>query len=57
MKEETFDVYKITDLTNNKIYVGGTTIGLSTQFRLYANKAKDNPSTPIQKAIADKGKE
>lgn len=57
MKEETFDVYKITDLTNNKIYVGGTTSGLSTRFRLHVNKAKDNPSTPIQRAIADKGKD
>ena len=57
MKEETFDVYKITDLTNNKIYVGGTTSGLSTRSRLHVNKAENNPSTPLQKAIAEKGKE
>ncbi len=57
MKSETFDVYKITDLTNNKIYVGGTTSGLSTRFRLHVNKAETNPSTPLQKAIAEKGKD
>lgn len=57
MKEETFDVYKITDLTNNKIYVGGTTKGLSTRFRLHVIKAETDPSTPLQKAIAEKGKD
>lgn len=57
MKNETFDVYKITDLTNNKIYVGGTTSGLSTRFRLHVNKAETNPSTPLQKVIAEKGKD
>lgn len=53
----TFEIYKITDLTNNKIYIGATTEGAGVRFNHHMRKANSGSQYPIHKAIREHGKE
>lgn len=56
MKEvNSYEVYKITDLTNNKIYVGATTEGSGLRFRRHITRAEAGSSYPICQAIREHG--
>lgn len=46
-----FQTYKITNLINNKMYVGCTTTSLKARWRKHVNAAKENSKYMIQKAI------
>lgn len=51
----TYEIYKLTDLTNNKIYIGGTTEGAGLRFKRHVLKAKAGSSYPLHKAIIEHG--
>ena len=50
-------IYKITNLKNNKIYVGATTRHPHIRFAEHCNDAKRFPDRPLYKAINKYGKE
>lgn len=56
-KESTFEIYKITNCVNNKIYVGATMDGTGVRWRRHIIKANAGGSTPICKAIREFGKD
>lgn len=51
----TFEVYKLTDLTNNKIYIGATTDGTGARFDGHRKSANAGSQYPIHKAIREHG--
>lgn len=51
----TFEVYKLTDLTNNKIYIGATTEGTGVRFNQHVTKANSGSQYPIHQAIREHG--
>ena len=53
--EKTFEVYKITNIINNKIYIGITSIGAGKRFRLHLSKAKLGSNYPLHTAIREFG--
>ena len=51
-----FSIYKITNLKNNKIYIGQTTLTLKERIRLYKNDVKWKPNCrPIISAMSKYG--
>ena len=48
-------IYKITNKTNNKFYIGITSEGLEKRFKGHVRKAKFNPSSNFHKAIMKYG--
>lgn len=55
-KEQTYEVYKITNNINGLIYIGCTTMGCSFRFHRHLLKAKDGESNyPLYKAIREFG--
>lgn len=58
MKEiNSYEVYKIIDLTNNKIYIGATTEGSGLRFHRHVIRAEAGSSYPIHQAILQHGVE
>ena len=57
MNAISYEVYKITDLTNNKIYIGATTEGSGVRFNRHVARAAQGSSYPIHIAIREHGKE
>lgn len=53
----TFEVYKLTDLTNNKIYIGATTEGVGVRFNHHVQRANSGSQYPIHIAIREHGKD
>lgn len=53
--ETVYEIYKLTNLVNNKIYVGATTEGASYRFRRHVAKANGGGTTAICKAIREYG--
>lgn len=53
--EKTFEIYKITNLVNNKIYIGGTTDGAGFRFKRHIIKAKSGSEYPFHKALIEFG--
>ena len=53
----TFEVYRITDLINNKIYIGATTEGAGVRFIHHIQRANSGSQYPIHRAIREHGKE
>ena len=55
---KTFEVYKLVDRINNKIYVGSTTRGSGVRFKQHVTKAMSGSDEyPIHKAIREHGEE
>lgn len=55
-KEQTYEVYKITNNINGLVYIGCTTNGCSFRFHRHLLKAKDGESNyPLHKAIREFG--
>jgi len=57
MSEKTHIVYKITNLINNKIYVGLTSMPLKYRWKQHTDYASMNGTSEISKAIRQFGKE
>ncbi len=55
--DKTFEVYKITNTENNKIYIGVTSMGSGARFRLHCWKANEGSTYPLHQAIREFGKE
>lgn len=53
--EKIYEIYKLTNLVNNKIYVGATTEGASYRFRRHVIKANGGGTTAICNAIREYG--
>lgn len=53
MKAVSYEVYKIIDLTNNKIYIGATTEGSGVRFSRHIIRANQGSSYPIHVAIRE----
>jgi group I intron endonuclease len=59
MNEEgkTFEVYKLTNTVNNKIYIGITSIGTGRRYKLHCYKAESGSSYALHQAIREYGKD
>jgi group I intron endonuclease len=57
MEEISGFIYKITNLTNGKIYVGQTVTSIANRFIKHASKAKRGSDDPIGRAIRKYGRE
>lgn len=55
--DKEFEIYKLTNTSNNKIYIGITTIGVSKRFKVHCWKALEGSDYPLHKAIREYGKE
>lgn len=55
--EKTFEIYKLVNTINNKVYVGGTTEGLGKRWRLHVTRANSGSQYPICQAIREYGSE
>lgn len=53
--EKTFEVYKLTNIVNNKIYIGITSIGTGKRFRVHVSKAMRGSDYPLHQAIREYG--
>lgn len=56
MKKD-FEIYKLTNTVNNKIYIGLTTQGTENRFKLHCWKAGQGSDYPLHVAIREFGKE
>ena len=57
-KEQTYEVYKITNNINGLVYIGCTTNGCSFRFHRHLLKARDGESNyPLHKAIREFGEQ
>lgn len=54
-KFETYEVYKLTNLVNNKIYIGCTTQGSGSRFQRHIYKANNGSDYPLHQAIREFG--
>lgn len=54
-KFETYEVYKLTNLVNNKVYIGCTTQGSGSRFQKHICKANSGSDYPLHKAIREFG--
>lgn len=52
-----FEIYKLTNTNNNKIYIGVTTLGVSQRFKIHCWKASEGSSYPLHQAIKEHGKD
>lgn len=57
MKSKTFEVYKITNLINNKIYIGITNQGAGVRFQKHLSDALHGSPFPIHNALRKYGKQ
>lgn len=55
--EKTFEIYKITNLVNGKIYVGATMDGIGKRWARHLTKTNAGATTPICNAIREFGAE
>ena len=55
--EKTYEIYRLTNTVNNKIYVGGTTDGAGYRFKRHIVKAKAGSEYPLHKAIVEFGEQ
>lgn len=53
--ETIYEIYKLTNLSNNKIYIGATTEGAAYRFKRHVTKANSGGTTPICEAIRKYG--
>lgn len=54
-KETTYEVYRLTNTVNNKIYVGATTDGAGVRFNQHIRKANAGSDYPFHQAIREFG--
>lgn len=55
---KTFEVYKVTNIVNNKVYIGATTEGAGLRFKRHVTKALANTDNyPFHKAIRELGED
>ena len=54
---KTFEVYKITNILNNKIYIGITSIGTGRRFKVHCSKSRLGSNYPLHKAIKEYGED
>lgn len=54
-KIETYEVYKLTNLVNNKIYIGCTTQGSGSRFQKHICKANNGSDYPLHVALREFG--
>lgn len=52
-----FEIYKLTNINNNKIYIGVTTLGVSQRFKVHCWKASEGSNYPLHQAIKEHGKD
>lgn len=52
-----FEIYKLTNTNNNKIYIGVTTLGVSQRFKVHCWKASEGSNYPLHQAIKEHGKD
>ena len=57
MKSKTFEVYKITNLINNKIYIGITNQGAGVRFQKHLSDALHGSPFPIHNALRKYGRQ
>ena len=50
-----YEVYKITNILNNKVYIGITSNGAETRFKQHVSKANSGSQYPFHKAILEDG--
>lgn len=53
--EKTLEVYKLTNLVNNKVYIGVTSIGSGKRFKLHVHKTNSGSNYPLHNAIREYG--
>lgn len=56
-KETTYEVYRLTNSVNNKIYVGATTDGAGARWNRHVQKANAGSDYPFHQAIREFGKD
>lgn len=56
-KETTYEVYRLTNSVNNKIYVGATTDGAGVRWNRHVQKANSGSDYPFHQAIREFGKD
>lgn len=54
-KIETYEVYKLTNLVNNKVYIGCTTQGSGSRFQKHICKANSGSDYPLHQALREFG--
>ena len=54
-KETTYEVYRLTNSVNNKIYVGATTDGAGARWNRHVQKANAGSDYPFHQAIREFG--
>lgn len=52
---KTLEVYKLTNLANNKVYIGVTSIGSGKRFKLHVYKTNNGSNYPLHNAIREYG--
>lgn len=52
---KTLEVYKLTNLVNNKVYIGVTSIGSGKRFKLHVYKTNNGSNYPLHNAIREYG--
>ena len=55
--QKIFTVYKITDKTNNKVYIGVTSQDIENRLKGHISKAEGGSQLKLHKAITEHGKE
>ena len=55
--QEIFTVYKITDKTNNKVYIGVTSQDIENRLKGHISKAEGGSTLKLHKMIMEHGKE
>ena len=57
MKDRNYIVYKLTNIVNNKIYIGGTSDKLDDRFHQHVLKSNAGSNYPLHKAIREYGED
>ena len=57
MNTEKYTIYKITNLSNNKLYIGASTNGAEVRLKQHVFKANNGSNYPLHQAIREFGKD